>query len=335
MKNTLYTLLLPVCLLIVAALPCHAINTARIAVFQWKESEEIYSRAVEGFTRSLMDAGYRPGRSLTMDFYAAHSDTLTAKEQVQRIKDGKYALVLSLGTKSTQVLQAENLTDVPILYTGVFDPIESKIVTDLYHSNTNLAGSSHRQSFLTQFAIFRELVPTAKRLGVLYRDGEANSLVQLREIRGCKDALGLTDIIETPMQAGDDVAAVTKRLASQVDVLYLPADIYVTSDYVARVITRIANEQQVPLFSALLDPVKQGALISVYSDLYQLGEQVGDMALKILNGTSPGTLPVEYQQTPNVVINDATARALNLRIPDAFYSKVTGVIGKFCSFYNE
>lgn len=326
----LFTLLI---IVVLTTLTCYANDTIRIAVFEWKESDEVYSRAVEGFSRAFVNAGYRLGRSLVMDYYLAHNDALTAKTQVQRIQDGKYDLVLGLGTKSTQVLQEHGITTTPLLFTGVFDPVDAKLVPSLHGSKTNVAGSSHRQPFMSQFAIFKELVPRVGRLGVIFKDGEANSLVQLQEIQACQDRLGLTEIIAVPVRPTDDIVQLTEQLAPRVDAIYLPSDIYITSEKIAGMIAKTATAYKVPTFSALLEPTKSGVMLSVHSDLLFLGEQVGSMALKIINGAHPGTIPVDFQQVPNIVINDATARALGITIPDSLRKKVTGVIGTNSIFF--
>ena len=317
-----------VLLLFVGLVPGFAIEKAKIAVFMWKPSAEIYDRIIEGVKATFEAAGYRENRNLLFDYFEARKNMQLASKLVEKIKTGNYKLVLSLGTKSTQILQEYNVTEVPVLFSGVFDPVNAGIVPDLDGSQSNYAGSSHRQVFSRQFSYFLELVPSVKRLGIIFRDGEANSLVQVEEVKKLKDSLGLTEVIPSPAKDADDLKRATLLLVDKVDAIYLPADILVSSS-AALNIRDIALPHKIPVFSALIDPTKYGALVSTYTDLFILGKQVGRMAVRILNGVDPGSMPIEFQQVTNIVVNRVAAEFLDIRIPESMKDKITGIVGKY------
>jgi putative ABC transport system substrate-binding protein len=321
-------ILILVLLLSAGLVPGYGIAKAKIAVFIFKPSAEIYDRIMAGVKATFVESGYRENRNLSFDYYEARQEMEQALSSVEKIRNGSYNLVLSLGTRSTQILQEAGLTEVPVLFSGVFDPVDAGIALSLDGSQSNFAGSSHRQEFSKQFSYFTELVPSVKRLGIIFRDGEPNSLVQVAEVERLKSSLGLTEVIPSPAKDADDLKRATSLIVDKVDAIYLPADILVSSA-AARNIRDIALPGKVPVFSALVDPTKYGALISTYTDLFTLGKQVGRMAVRIINGVDPGSMPVEFQQVPNVVVNRQAAEFLNITIPDSMKDKITGVIGRY------
>jgi putative ABC transport system substrate-binding protein len=324
----LWTIVIIVLLLFAGLVPGFGIEKAKVAVFIFKPSTEIYDRIMAGVKATFVEVGYRENRSLLFDYYEARQDEFQAIKMVEKIRTGNYNLVLSLGTRSTQILQENGLVEVPVLFSGVFDPVNAGIVPDLDGSQSNYAGSSHRQEFSKQFTYLLEIVPSVKRLGIIYRHGEVNSLVQVVEVQSVKNSLGLTEVILSPAKDAEDLERATLEIVDKVDAIYLPADILVSSSAALK-IRGVAITRKVPVFSALVDPTKYGALISTYTDLYTLGKQVGRMAVRIIYGADPGSMPIEFQQVPNVVVNREAAEFLNIAIPEGMKEKITGVIGKY------
>ena len=323
-----WTALIILLLLFTGLVSGYSIEKAKVAVFIFKPSTEIYDRIMAGVKATFVEVGYRENRSLLFDYYEARRDEWQAIKMVEKIRNGNYNLVLSLGTRSTQILQENALSEVPVLFSGVFDPVNAGIVASLDGSQSNYAGSSHRQDFSKQFAYFLEIVPSVKRLGIIFRDGEPNSLVQVAEVERVKKSLGLAEVILSPAKDAEDLARATSQIVDKVDAIYLPADILVSSS-AALHIRDVAITKKIPVFAALVDPTKYGALISTYTDLYILGKQVGRMAVRIIYGVDPGSMPIEFQNIPSVVVNREAAEFLDIPIPESMNEKITGVIGKY------
>ena len=73
---------------------------------------------------------------------------------------------------------------------------------------------------------------------------------------------------------------------------------------------------------------REGALIGYgpdYSDIYR---RAGSYISRILNGENPADLPVQNPVRFQLVINQDTASALNLNVPDALLMSAHEVIQK-------
>jgi ABC-type uncharacterized transport system substrate-binding protein len=53
------------------------------------------------------------------------------------------------------------------------------------------------------------------------------------------------------------------------------------------------------------------------------------MAVRIIYGVDPGSMPIEFQNIPSVVVNREAAEFLGIPIPESMNEKITGVIGKY------
>jgi putative ABC transport system substrate-binding protein len=306
----------------------------KIAVFQVKTSPELYATSLEGFFECLSEAGFKEGRNLTVDRYEAHGDMELVEKMLHDITTRPYDLIVSMGTQSTQLLQQNRVTKTPVIFCPVIDPVESGLVKNIYGSRSNYAGASHNQSMYSQISVLLELIPSVKKIGVLIRVGNNSPTLQIKELEKAKSVLGITDVIVSKASDINDIKRATSDLIGKVDAIYLPADILVSGS-ASKAIVDIALENNVPVMAAVAEPVRYGALVSVYTDLVKLGYLAGQMALQVINGKDPGLLPIAYQQTPNVILNRDAARRLNISIPSSFTAKVTGVISKNVEFQRE
>jgi ABC-type uncharacterized transport system substrate-binding protein len=53
------------------------------------------------------------------------------------------------------------------------------------------------------------------------------------------------------------------------------------------------------------------------------------MAVRLIYDVIPGSMPIEFQQVPNVVVNREAAEFIDIAIPESMQGKITGVIGKY------
>jgi len=71
--------------------------------------------------------------------------------------------------------------------------------------------------------------------------------------------------------------------------------------------------------------VEAGALATEGIDYYELGKQTGEMAIRVLKGEKPGSLPIKTLEKTELVINTKVFAALGLTVDDELNSKATKV----------
>ncbi len=125
----------------------------------------------------------------------------------------------------------------------------------------------------------------------------------------------------------NDIEQVANSLAEKVDGFYAPTDNTIASAMPNLV--KVAEEKKLPILGSEPGMVEGGALMTVGIDYYKLGQQTGKMAVKILKGEAvPAEMPVESLKDVDIVLNQATAKAIGFEFPESVLKKATKVIGE-------
>lgn len=295
----------------------------KVAIWSWDLSSSLLNQAYQGTLDGIKQDGYTTGQNIIVDTYDVGKNAANAPVMFGKIKSGNYDVIVSVGTTGSKYL-LDNAVTLPVVFSVVTDPVKSGIVASWEDTKNNFTGTSNKQSIEKQILSFKEIYPNVKRLGMIYKDAESNSLVQVEEVKSVKDKLGLTEVVTSPAKDADDLARAAQELVGKVDAVFLPADTTVGS-VAAEKIVNVLYPHKIPVFSANEPPISVGVLTGVCSDYYRLGVQTWDMTKKIIKGAKPQNMPVEIQQVPNFIVNIKAAEKLGIEIPPEVFDKVTKV----------
>lgn len=211
---------------------------------------------------------------------------------------------------------SRHITDIPVVFMAVTDPLRSRLVPTLAGSGRNLAGTLYLLPVVEQLRAARAYMDF-RRLGFLYNPAEVNSLNSLQELRGQASRLDFVVVVETlPVDAtgrptaSDIPSRVAALAAAGVDLLYFSPDSFLNSQ--RRLVTREALAHRIPVFAAAEAPVTQAdALLGVLNRYEQIGRFTARLALRILvEGAQPGELPIELPRQFTYLINLRVAHRL-------------------------
>ena len=108
------------------------------------------------------------------------------------------------------------------------------------------------------------------------------------------------------------------------DALYICSDPLLTT-YRTRINT-LAIAQKLPTINAFREYVVAGGLMSYGPNFPDLFRRSADYVDKILRGAKPADIPVEQPVKFDLVVNNTTAKALGLTIPEQFLLRANEVI---------
>ncbi|MFO6383271.1 ABC transporter substrate-binding protein, partial [Pseudomonas aeruginosa] len=83
---------------------------------------------------------------------------------------------------SAQALVAATKS-IPIVFSTVTDPVGAHLTPSWEASGTNVTGVSDMLALDKQIELIKKVVPGAKRIGMVYNPGEANSVVVVKELK--------------------------------------------------------------------------------------------------------------------------------------------------------
>src|SRR5690606_40186583 len=110
-----------------------------------------------------------------------------------------------------------------ILITAVTDPVAAGLVESAERPGTNVTGTNDLQPMEGQFELALQLVPGAKRVGIIYNAGEANSVTQVQMARAIAHELGL-EVVEATVDTSAAVPQPAKAFIGRDDFNYVARD---------------------------------------------------------------------------------------------------------------
>lgn len=293
-------------------------NSQQKAKFKIGVTQFMTHPSLDLVKKGFEDAIKQAGIDADFDEKNANGEVSTATLIANNYKADKKDLVFGIATPSAQQL-ANNITDIPVLFSAVTDPASAKIL------NSNVTGTSDKVDNVSQqLDLLLKLNPNVKKIGVLYNPSEQNSLVQIAEIQKRAKEKKLEVVLQGITNFGE-LAQATKNLLTQVDALYLPTDNLVVSG-MQLITSEAINAKKIVVVSEN-SSVEIGALFTMGIDYYELGKRAGQMAVEILNGKPVSQVPFETSKQLKLYVNKKTAKALGIDINNPLF-KGAEIVGK-------
>lgn len=278
--------------------------------------------ARDGVLDALKQAGYEPGKNLKWQYQSAQSNNGTAAQIARKFVGDQPDAIVGIATPSAQALVAATKS-VPVVFTAVTDPVGAQLTPSWEASGTNVTGVSDVLALDKQIELIRQIVPEAKRIGIVYNPGEANSVVVVKALKELLPTLGMT-LVEASAPRSVDVGSAARSLVGKVDAIYTNTDNNVVSAYEALV--KVGNDAKIPLIASDTDSVKRGAIAALGVDYRLLGEQTGRIVVRILNGEKPGDIQPQTSDKLQLFVNPGAAAKQGVSLSQALLDSAAEII---------
>jgi len=276
----------------------------------------------DGVQDALKQAGYESGKNLKWQYQSAQGNTGTAAQIARKFVGDRPDAIVAIATPSAQSVVAAT-KEVPVVYSAVTDPVAAQLVPSMEASGTNVTGVSDLLALDKQIELIKTVVPGAKRVGMVYNPGEANSVVVVKQLQELLPKAGMT-LVEAAAPRTVDVASAARSLIGKVDVIYTNTDNNVVSAYESLV--KVGNDAKIPLVASDTDSVKRGAIAALGIDYHDLGVQTGKIVVRILKGEKPGAIPSETSSNLRLFVNPGAAAKQGVSLSDALLKSAAEVI---------
>ncbi|KVN36076.1 ABC transporter substrate-binding protein [Burkholderia pyrrocinia] len=256
----------------------------------------------DGVRAELKAEGYGDDK-LKWEYQSAQGNTGTAAQIARKFIGDQPDVIVAIATPAAQAVVASTKS-VPVVYSGVTDPVAAQLVKGWGPTGTNVTGVSDKLPLDRQVALIKRVVPNAKTVGMVYNPGEANSVVVVKELKAILAKQGMT-LKEAAAPRTVDIGPAAKSLIGKVDVIYTNTDNNVVSAYEALV--KVANEAKIPLVAGDTDSVKRGGIAALGINYGDLGRQTGKVVARILKGEKPGAIASETSSNLELFVNTGAA----------------------------
>jgi putative ABC transport system substrate-binding protein len=284
-------------------------------------------RQVHAFRQGLAELGHVEGKDVILEMRFADGRQDRYPELVAELIKLKMDVIVT-GSAPGAIAAKRATSTVPIVFTGVSDPIAAGIVTSLARPGGNITGATYGIGGTAiagkWLELLREAVPGMTRVAVLSNPVDPGGGESVREIRTAAQSL---KIGIDRFDASDD-ATLGKALAA-IGASRAHGLIVTGSAYFGRnraKLVRYTADKRIPaiyFFSLFPDA---GGLMSYGASLEESYRKAATYVDKILKGAKPADLPVEQPTKFELVINLKTAKALGLTIPQSLLLQADRVI---------
>jgi putative ABC transport system substrate-binding protein len=265
----------------------------------------------EGALDELKAAGFEPGKNLKWEYQSAQGNAGTAGQIGRKFVGSNPDVIIAIATPSAQPIVAATKS-IPVVFSAIADPIAAQLVKDWKPSKTNVTGLSNMLDPVKQADFVKSIVPNAKRIGIVYNPGEANSVSALENLKAVLEPRGVA-VVSVAAPRTVDVGPAAKSLLGRVDALYSTTDNNVMATYEALV--KVANDAKLPLISSDPSGVSRGASAGLGIDFYQLGRETGQSVVRILNGEKAGDIAPSPGRKLLMYVNTTAAQKQGVTLP--------------------
>jgi putative ABC transport system substrate-binding protein len=283
------------------------------------------ARVWGAFIQGLRELGYVEGRNITIEFRSSDGKYERLPELAAELVRLKVDVIVAPAGQNVVAAQRATRT-IPIVMSGLTDPVESGLVASLARPGGNVTGLSGFSTEIVgkQLELLKEMAPKVSRVAILWNPANQSHPLLLREAEAAARLLRVQ--IQTLEVRGPDdfepaFAAVTRERAGA---LLVAADGMFLL-HRAR-IADLAAKTRLPAMYGLREYVDAGGLVVYGPSLRENFRRAATYVDKILKGAKPADLPVEQPTKFELIINLKTARALGLTIPPSLLLRADEMI---------
>lgn len=270
--------------------------------------------ATEGFKQALID---KLGEDkVEFNFQNAANQNDVCITIANSFVSSKVDLIMANGTAALQA--AANATvDIPILGTSITEYGVALNIDNFSGTvGGNISGTSDLAPLDEQAQMVIDLVPEAKKVGLLYCSSEPNSAYQVAEVRKYLESKNI-ECVDYKFSDSNDVTLITTQAVNECDAIYIPTDN--TAASCAETINGVALPAKKPIIAGEAGICSGCGIATLSISYYNLGYKTGEMAAKILTGEADiSEMPIEYDTNPVKKYNKAICDELGITIPEGY-----------------
>lgn len=286
----------------------------KIGVLQYADHPSL-DNCLEGFKQGLDEENI----SYTLDAKSAKNDDSTNTNIAQNFASQGLDLVCGIATPAAQALyNACYEKNIPVIFNAISDPVLAKLAKSPTEAMPGITGVSDNLPVDAQLSLIREMLPEAKKIGILYTTSEPNSVSTIETYKKKVGEYGF-ELIEKGITNAAEIPQAADILVQQVDCISNMTDNTVVNNL--PVLIEKASAANIPVFGSEEEQVANGCVASAGIDYIELGKKAGKIAARILEGEDVGSIPYETMGEYKTTINRQAADAIGLYIPQAIMDR--------------
>jgi putative tryptophan/tyrosine transport system substrate-binding protein len=298
----------------------------RVAALMGAADDSTSSAWRTAFEGRLQQLGWRIGTSLEINYRWAggHIEKLRANAvELLRLQPD---VIFAQSTPALAVARQATRT-IPIVFTGVSDPVQQGFVASLAHPGGNITGFTNYEFSIAGkwIDVLKQFSPELAHVGFLFNpDAAPYSKFYVASMEALAPSFGVTVAALTVGKDADIEPAIAGLSRQPNSGLIIGTDIFLQAR--RKKVVELAARYRVPAVYSQREYVDAGGLMR-YGDIKT--EQYRGAAVyvdRILKGATPGDLPLQLPTKFELVLNLGAARDLGREFPLSLQVRADEVI---------
>jgi len=279
----------------------------------------------EHFRKRLRELGYVDCETIAYEYRVANGNPEKLASAAADLAKSHVDVIATFGTPAGRAAKAATTT-IPIVAISVGDPVRAGLVKSLPRPGGNVTGNTILGPDLSpkRLELIKEVIPSVSRVAFLWNPDNASNAVIYDELRRAAPKLDIKLTSLEARSAGDFDGIFANVLNERPDAMLLTND-PLHQRNIQRVIDFMLRNKLPAIFQTR-ENVVAGGLISYGAGFPELFRNGANYVQKILQGTKPQDLPVLQPERFELVINLKTAKAMGLKVSEAFLLRADEVI---------
>jgi putative tryptophan/tyrosine transport system substrate-binding protein len=267
------------------------------------------------FREGLREHGFVEGSTIRIEYRWANGNLDRLSALAVDLVSLQVAAVVASGGPAPAIAGKAASSTIPIVFTGVANPVELGLVASLNLPASNLTGVSTQTTEVLpkKIELLSALVPKAEVFGLLVNPTNANIAEEARIANAAVVARGKSLILVEARSEEDFGPAFDALITQSCDALILATDVLFNNH--RNTILALVDRRRIPAMYGWPEFPRAGGMASYGSDLAEQYRLAGIFIGRILKGERPQDLPVMQPTKFNFVINLKTMKALNIEAP--------------------
>ncbi|MFO1256957.1 MAG: ABC transporter substrate-binding protein [Gammaproteobacteria bacterium] len=270
--------------------------------------------AIAGFKEQMREEGFSENQDIRYEIANVGFDPSLISQMLTSLKAKNPKAMLVMTTPIAQAAKGK-IHDIPLIYTVITDPVEAGLIREKFKADLNITGSSDMQDLKAFLKFAKSILPTAKKIGLLYATSEANDIALVNMMKASAAELDIS-VVAIPIEQARDVQIRMQEFKGKVDFIYVGTSGPIQPTL--PVISAEARKMNIPVFNVEAEAVKNGLALAIFGvDYATVGRNAGKLTAKVLRGEKMSDLTPLYptSEDHHSVMNKKLAIELGITIP--------------------
>ncbi len=291
------------------------------------DSRELSGHYLTAFKEGLAALGWKEGSQLVIEERWADGRSARLQSLAEELAAKKLAVIVAAPQVSVPAA-ANAAPKTPIVMATGGDPVAAGLVKSLARPGGMITGLTNFSSSIAEkyIELLVAAAPKVKRVGVLSGPslGVPGRAASIEAVRRSAVQYSVEAHIAAVAKSEDIEPAISRLAKEGVQGLVVLLTPLLRIE--RRRIMKLALAQHWPVVAGVNEFAEEGALISYSGDALANYRRAAYYVDRILKGTKPEDLPIEQSTRFELIVNQKTAKALGIKIPNSILVSADKVI---------